>query len=302
MGFLKALLYSFWPNAEGVREAMRISYAKHLRLAKTGRIPVPEGIRPHEVALYGSLASRYRALGQVWTEIELWADLAPFLQMDESNAVEALAEYAALKECPKGARLSWLKEEINRTMRKSTGNENEAALFAPLLMNERIEWWNLLDEPERLLIERRYERVFGSGVPTDENDDALKKEIADSILREAGYPTEDDEALVKEARELFLSAGYPDDLNRYFEVLRKHGVTMKLAGTYSDGSRGKFERWDFSKGSDGQNPSNVIVRFWHDTRNLDWQGILYSGKEIKEQASGQTLGQLETQLERWKDR
>lgn len=271
MGFLKALLYSFWPNAEGVREAMRISYAKHLRLAEAGSVPLPEGNSAHEVALYGSLASRYRALGQVWTEVELWADVAPFLQMDESEGVEALAEYAALKECPEGARLSWLKDAINRAIRKVAGNENESLLVAALFMKQRIQWWNLLDEPERLLVERLHEKMSAR---------------------------EDDEQFGKEAEALFRKARYPQALDKYFAMLRNHGFTMQLAGTWLDDSRGKFERWEFLGGSSARR-INIIVRFWHDVRSLDWQGILYSGEEIEQQSSGQTLEQLQHQLEGW---
>lgn len=111
------------------------------------------------------------------------------------------------------------------------------------------------------------------------------------------HAPEDDE-LDKEAEELLRKANYPGDLEKYFAVLREHGLTMKLAGTWRDNSRGIHERWEFSGGS-SERPTKVIVRFWHDTRTLDWQGILYSGKEIKEQSSGQTLRKLNLYLERW---
>ncbi len=180
MGYLKLLLHSFRPNAEGVREAMRISYAKHLRLASAGRIPVSAGTTPHTAALCGALLSRYRALGQVWSDIDFLVDVAPFLMMDASDGVEAVAEYAALKECPKEAKVSWLKKEINQTIRKLASTdridlEQEAPLFVPLLglTDKQIEWWNLLGEREILLIAERQAQ-------TKNNSDALKNEIADS--------------------------------------------------------------------------------------------------------------------------
>jgi len=62
-------------------------------------------------------------------------------------------------------------------------------LFVPLLglTDKTIEWWNLLGEREIWLIAERHAQTEG-------NTDALKNEIADSILQEAGYPTGDDEA------------------------------------------------------------------------------------------------------------
>lgn len=355
MSYLTLLLHSFWPNAEGVREAMRISYAKHLRLGKAGRIPTG-GMTPHEAALYGALASRYRALGQVWCEGDLLVDLAPFLRMDANDGVEAVAEYAALKECPKEARVSWLKKEINQTIRKLAGTdriemEREALLFVPLLglTDKQIEWWNLLGEQEIFLIMERHHR---SQAPTESNDDPLKNEIADSVLRKAGYrpdilreteyQPDDDEAesrakalrqlfadharlrarinaipdevksavlesenarelaaLAKEVEQVLRNANYPDDLARCFQVLRQNGLSLKLAATCYDDPRGMFERWQYSTDSGERNATNVTLRFWHDTRDLDWQATLSNGDEIKAQASGQTLEQLETRLTLW---
>jgi hypothetical protein len=243
MSYLKLLLHSFWPNAEGVREAMRISYAKHLRLANAGRIPTG-GMTPHEAALYGALASRYRALGQVWCEGDLLVDLAPFLRMDASDGAEAIAEYAALKECPKEARASWLKKEINQTIRKLSGTdriemEREPLLFVPLLglTDKQIEWWNLLGEQEIFLIMERHHRSLAA---TESNDDPLQNEIADSVLRKAGYrpdilreaeyqPDDDEaESRAKALRQLFADQAQlrrrinalPDDLKS--AVLKAH--------------------------------------------------------------------------------
>ena len=111
------------------------------------------------------------------------------------------------------------------------------------------------------------------------------------------HASEDDE-LDKEAEELLRRANYPGDLEKYFAVLREHGLTMRLAGTWRDDSRGRYEKWEFS-GGPSERPTNVIVRFWHDTGIPDWQGTLHSGKEIKEQSSGKTLRKLNLYLERW---
>ncbi|MDO8433960.1 MAG: hypothetical protein Q7S58_16295 [Candidatus Binatus sp.] len=195
-----------------------------------------------------------------------------------------------MKEYPTQARIRWLKEQINQTIRNLTGAEKESALFVPLfpgLTNRQIEWWKLLDEPARLLVERQLEMVQKKEVQPEENDDAL-----DSILREAGWQSEDDEELVKEVRELLQKANYPDDLDRYFDVLRRHGCAMNVAGTYADNS----ERWEFSKVSGGREIS-VTITFSRDSRSLSWRGTL--GLVSGEVTTGQSVAQLEAQLAEW---
>jgi hypothetical protein len=110
---------------------------------------------------------------------------------------------------------------------------------------------------------------------------------------------DDEEALAKEAEEVLRNANYPDDLDRYFQVLRQNGLSMKLATTCHDDSRGMFETWQFSQESGERNATNVTVRFWHDTRDMDWQATLSNGDRINAQGSGQTLEQLEVQLTLW---
>jgi hypothetical protein len=109
----------------------------------------------------------------------------------------------------------------------------------------------------------------------------------------------DEEALVKEAEDLLRNANYPNELDRYFRVLRQNGLSMKLASTCRDDSRGVFETWQFSQTSSEGNATSVTVRFWHDTRNLDWQASLSKADKFNAQCSGQTLERLETQLAQW---
>ncbi len=138
----------------------------------------------------------------------------------------------------------------------------------------------------------RWER----GGPLADEAEAVKTDTIKSSLRDAGNPN-DDEELVKEVEEVLLKAGYPDDLNRYFEVLRRNGLSLKLAATQVHDSRGKFESWEFS--SSAGHSSSVIVRFWHDNHTVDWDGILYDEKEPKEKAVDHSLNQLVNVLERW---
>lgn len=110
---------------------------------------------------------------------------------------------------------------------------------------------------------------------------------------------DDQEALAKEAEEVLRNANYPDELDRYFQVLRQSRLSMKLAATCHDDSRGMFERWQFSQNLGERTAMSVTVRFWHDTRELDWQATLSKGDKINAQGSGQTLEQLRAQLALW---
>jgi len=97
-------------NADGIREAMRLSFDKHLRLAREGKAGNPD-VTPLQVALFGAMASRFMVSGvEVTPETEptIWADLAPFLGLAREEAREAVAEYVVYKERPAEARISWL--------------------------------------------------------------------------------------------------------------------------------------------------------------------------------------------------
>jgi len=90
-------------------------------------------------------------------------------------------------------------------------------------------------------------------------------------------------------------------VDRFFQsVLRQQRViyearcrlaAMILAGCLRDGS--------FLKIQAERNATSVTVRFWHDTRDLDWQSTLSRSDKINAQRSGETLEQLEVQLALW---
>jgi hypothetical protein len=128
----------------------------------------------------------------------------------------------------------------------------------------------------------------------------ISKLFGGPSFRQAGNFRDDDdeEALLKEAQEVVHKANYPDDLNRYFQLLREHGLTMNRAATCYDDSRGMFERWQFQD-SGGPKATRATVRFWHDTRGLDWQGIAYIPGIGSVDAAGDTLKQLEAKLALW---
>lgn len=73
------------------KEVIRLSYQKHLRQAQIGKISTDDP--PHWFGLYGALGSWQKSRGIPVVEIKVWAELAPFLAMNEKDSVEALAEY-----------------------------------------------------------------------------------------------------------------------------------------------------------------------------------------------------------------
>lgn len=99
-------------NTEGIREAMRMSYDKHLKLSIEGKIHSLTPTQPEWLALYGALSTRYVVSGvpidNMIAEWLIWADLLPFLYLEPDIAREALAEYIVYKEMPRDARISWL--------------------------------------------------------------------------------------------------------------------------------------------------------------------------------------------------
>jgi len=110
-------------NAEGQRESMRYSYEKHLKGALKGKISI-DGLRPHQVALWGALAERYEIDGfkvntanffqTISNQQMVLAELLPFLYLHEDEAREALVEYVVYKEYPKDARISWLTNVVQK--------------------------------------------------------------------------------------------------------------------------------------------------------------------------------------------
>lgn len=144
------ILTKLFGGAEGCREAMCESYQKHVQLARAGKITFFDQ-SPHSLGLYGALGSRYRALGRPINEAIMWSELTPFLLMDQSDSVEALAEYALFQERPNEARTGWLKDRINLSFR-SHHDESVIAATSIALMNE-VAWCDLLEPAVLRLIE-----------------------------------------------------------------------------------------------------------------------------------------------------
>ncbi len=147
MGFLKLFFNADSP--EGGREAMRISYKKHVDLAHQRGMS-----NAHQVGLYGALATRYRVRWQEAakpTEPEIWIELIPFLVMDEEDSIEVLAEYILYKERPEEAKIFWVKDRINKALSRIPELAQEQKETIPHVAR----WYNLIepDNKKRLFNE-----------------------------------------------------------------------------------------------------------------------------------------------------
>ncbi len=133
--------------ADSIREAMRLSYWKHYKMAEEGSTPVDAP--PHPLGLFRALGTRYKVRNSLpkvgIPDVFLWPELAPFLLMSESQAVEALAEYIVWQECPSEARMVWLRESINQALRKQLASEDSPRTWASNAFINSAAWCELLD-------------------------------------------------------------------------------------------------------------------------------------------------------------
>ena len=137
-------------NAEGIREAMRMSYDKHLRLATKGKIDFLTATTPHQCALYGALGARYMVSGvpidNPIAQSLIWADLLPFLHLNQETAREALAEYVVYKEMPKEAKISWLTTLVKQGCALGKGeHQEEYNTFMAVARANGVVWLLLLE-------------------------------------------------------------------------------------------------------------------------------------------------------------
>ena len=149
MGLFKML--KNYNNEEGTREAIRVAYKQHRRHGSFKGL-LPEGASPHHAALSRALLDRYKARGIKVTEAVqavAVAELTPFRFLEEEEAVEALAEYAAYQEYP--SRISaqskrWLQAKIKEGVNLYEGTESEADLEWAVDIGKRYElkWLELL--------------------------------------------------------------------------------------------------------------------------------------------------------------
>lgn len=111
-------------GAQGIRDAMTKSYHRHVR-QWTGQ-SLPDGTTLHQVCLYGALSTRYKAGFQSASEVVIWAELAPFLNLEPDYGLAALAEYVVYKEKPLDAKRKWLSSQVKKGFLLLEEDEREA--------------------------------------------------------------------------------------------------------------------------------------------------------------------------------
>lgn len=146
MGLFKKL----FGGADGIRESMRNSYKKHTKLARQSGMD-----DPHAVGLYGALGSRYKVRGLPVVEVVMWAELSPFLAMKESDAIDAIAEYAVYQEGSSDVRKEWLRTLINNAL--CAPSDSSLTGTAGLGLVNRVAWCRLLEPSTISAIEHAVE-------------------------------------------------------------------------------------------------------------------------------------------------
>ena len=87
---------------------------------------LPEETTLHQVGLYCCLETRYRAGFQSKSEVELWGELAPFLNLAPDNGLKALAEYIVYKEMPAKADMTKLIDSLREGWGALSKDEQKA--------------------------------------------------------------------------------------------------------------------------------------------------------------------------------
>ena len=99
---------------------------------------------PHGQALMNAMGSRYSARKQNISEIALFAEVAPFVSMEPSEAAAALAEYVIYQEHPNDAKVYYLRVLINDAFKDNNDAELRKAFVSGYLL--RPQWTSLLDQ------------------------------------------------------------------------------------------------------------------------------------------------------------
>ena len=162
-------------NVEHTREAMRYSYKRHVLEAQKGAIPLCAGETPHTAGLYGALWARYASANIPRPEILLWIELAPFLLMNKSNAIEALAEYVVCQENPGKGKIDWLSKLANVSLKTKNPNPDYVAMAVQAPLHKDIYWCNFLDKDTKKFLGDEFEKILSS--KNKEETDKLPKDF-----------------------------------------------------------------------------------------------------------------------------
>lgn len=132
-------------EAESIRGTMKKTYDNHRRKAELGELSAPDS-KPHELALYGALATRYQSAGMDPPEIIVWQELAPFLGLSDDEARDSLAEYVVYRERPIDAKVRVLAEKIGQGI---TALDATARTMAAMAVQQKVAWGQLLSDDAR---------------------------------------------------------------------------------------------------------------------------------------------------------
>jgi len=115
-------------GAQGIRDAMIKAYHRYARRPLVQGIAMGKDIPLHQFCLYGALSSRYLAGIKSIPEEVIWAELAPFLELEPDDGLAALAEYIVYKEMPAKADVSYLSRQVKKGLSLYDDEEREAFL------------------------------------------------------------------------------------------------------------------------------------------------------------------------------
>ncbi|WP_319478436.1 hypothetical protein [Marispirochaeta aestuarii] len=178
-------IFSLFSNSpKGIREAMIISYEKHLKKAIRGEIETKNS--PHETAMFGSLGTRNKVVGLPTNEAYIWIELSPFLELnDYSIALKMLSLYAAWREIPdkiKTEEKEILQQSIKKGIEKLVEKKSPYVdIFS--LPNFAISWSSLIktDIAQEIYKESKNENgeknVIEKKVETDQVKAGFVKQI-----------------------------------------------------------------------------------------------------------------------------
>ncbi len=134
---------------QGIRDAMTRAYHRYAKKPMAQGVAMGKGVPLHQFCLYGALWSRYKAGFQSAEDEVIWAELAPFLNLNPDDGLAALAEYVVYKETPLDANRDWLSKQVKKGLSLLDDDErNRVERIADINRREwrenKFEWTELM--------------------------------------------------------------------------------------------------------------------------------------------------------------
>ncbi len=90
----------------------------------------------------------------------MWGELGPFMLMDELTSIEALVEYVVFQEVPGNAKVEWLSQVINDSLRKEYSKDGLAQhSMASYGFLNQVSWVELLEDDVMKALEKEIEGI-----------------------------------------------------------------------------------------------------------------------------------------------